>query len=61
MAGQGVTGPVLPLFARDFGVATSTVGLTITFFALARLIFNLPAGYMADRFGRRLLLVGGPW
>ena len=60
MAGQGITGPVLPLFARDFGVATSTVGLTITFFALARLIFNLPAGYLADRFGRRLLLVGGP-
>ena len=36
MAGQGITGPVLPLFAREFGVATSTVGLTITFFALAR-------------------------
>ena len=60
MAGQGITGPVLPLFARDFGVATSTVGLTITFFALARLVFNLPAGYLADRFGRRSLLVGGP-
>lgn len=42
MAGQGITGPVLPLFARDFGVATSTVGLTITFFALAWLIFNVP-------------------
>lgn len=60
MAGQGITGPVLPLFAREFGVATSTVGLTITFFALARLIFNLPAGYLGDRYGRRLLLVGGP-
>lgn len=60
MAGQGITGPVLPLFARDFGVATSTVGLTITFFGLARLISNLPASHLADRYGRRTLLIGGP-
>lgn len=60
MAGQGITSPVLPLYARDFGVSTAVVGLTITAFALARLIVNIPAGTMADRRGRRILLVGGP-
>ncbi|HJM21060.1 MAG TPA: MFS transporter [Acidimicrobiales bacterium] len=60
MAGQGVIGPVLPLYARDFGVSTTVVGLTLTVFALARLILNVPAGLIADRFGRRILLVGGP-
>ena len=60
MAGQGVVGPVLPLYARDFGVSTTVVGLTLTVFALARLILNVPAGLIADRFGRRILLVGGP-
>ena len=60
MAGQGVVGPVLPLYARDFGVSTAVVGLTLTVFALARLILNVPAGLIADRFGRRILLVGGP-
>jgi len=60
MAGQGITGPILPLYARSFDVSTATVGLTITVFAFARLLVNLPAGTMADRHGRRLLLVGGP-
>lgn len=60
MAGQGVVAPVLPLFAKDFGVSTTMVGLTLTVFATARLILNVPAGMIADRYGRRWLLVGGP-
>lgn len=60
MAGQGVVSPVLPLYAKDFGVSATMVGLTLTVFALARLIVNIPAGLIADRFGRRILLVGGP-
>ena len=60
MAGQGVVSPVIPLFAKDFGVSAAAVGLTLTVFALARLILNVPAGIIADRYGRRYLLVGGP-
>ena len=60
MAGQGVVSPVTPLFAKDFGVSTTMVGLTLTIFAAARLILNVPAGLIADRFGRRWLLIGGP-
>ena len=60
MAGQGMVGPVLPLFARDFGVSAAVVGLTFTAFGLARLLLNIPAGIWADRRGRRFLLVGGP-
>ncbi len=60
MLGQGVTAPVLPLFARSFGVSAAAVGLTLSAFAVARLVVNVPAGVAADRWGRRLLLVGGP-
>jgi len=60
MAGQGVVSPVLPLYAKEFGVSATMVGLTLTVFALARLIVNVPAGLIADRYGRRILLVGGP-
>ena len=35
MAGQGVVSPVLPLYAKDFGVSATMVGLTLTVFALA--------------------------
>ena len=44
MAGQGVVSPVLPLYAREFGVGTTMIGLTITTFAAARLLMNVPAG-----------------
>lgn len=60
MAGQGVISPVLPLFARSFGVGAATIGLTLSFFALARLVLNVPLGVLSDRHGRKLLLVAGP-
>lgn len=60
MLGQGVISPVLPLYAKDFGVSAAMVGASISVFGLARMLLNLPAGFLSDRFGRRLLLVGGP-
>ncbi|MFQ5381437.1 MAG: MFS transporter [Dehalococcoidia bacterium] len=60
MLGQGFVGPILPLFAKTFGVSAAAVGASISAFALARLVFNVPAGFVADRWGRRVLLVGGP-
>lgn len=60
MMGHGIISPVLPLFAKTFGVGAALAGLTISIFGAARLLTNLPAGFLSDRFGRRILLVGGP-
>ena len=60
MTGQGMASPVLPVFARQFGVSLAAVGTTVAAFGLARLLLNVPLGSLADRRGRRLLLVGGP-
>jgi MFS family permease len=60
MAGQGVIAPVLPLFARSFGVGAAEVGLTLSAFAAARMVLNIPLGILSDRRGRRVLLVTGP-
>ena len=60
MMGHGIISPVLPLFAKTFGVGAALAGLTISIFGFARLITNLPAGFLSDRFGQRILLVGGP-
>jgi MFS family permease len=60
MSGQGVISPVLPLYAKSFGVGATEVGLTLSIFALARLLLNVPLGVVSDRRGRRPLLVAGP-
>ena len=60
MSGQGIITPVLPLFAAEFGAGVATVGLTLSIFGLARLLLNVPLGLLSDRYGRRLLLAGGP-
>lgn len=60
MSGQGIVAPVLPLFASSFGVGAASVGMTLSAFALARMFLNVPLGVLADRRGRRLLLVSGP-
>ena len=45
---------------QGFGVGAAAVGSTISVYAIARLMMNLPAGMLADRCGRKPLLVWGP-
>jgi MFS family permease len=59
MAGQGIISPVLPLFAKEFGVGTTAIGFVVGVFGLSRLFLNLPSGMIGERFGRRLLMGGG--
>lgn len=60
MLGFGLISPILPQYAQSFGVSITMVGLLITAFGVARLIVDLPTGSLADRFGRRLVLISGP-
>jgi MFS family permease len=59
MLGFGLIVPVLPLYARSFGVGAAEVGILNTTFALARLSFDLVAGPLADRFGERRMATLG--
>lgn len=51
--GFGLVVPVLPLFARDFGVGLFGVGVVVSVFAGVRLVSNIYAGTLADRIGTR--------
>jgi DHA1 family multidrug resistance protein-like MFS transporter len=54
MLGFGIVAPILPLYARSFGVGYEAAGLLISAFAMTRLAFDLVAGPLIDRFGERL-------
>jgi MFS transporter, DHA1 family, multidrug resistance protein len=51
--GFGLVVPVLPLFARAFGVGLFAVTLLVSVFAGIRLVSNLYTGALTDRFGSR--------
>lgn len=58
--GFGAIVPVVPLFAQQFGVSQSAIGLTIAIYGLSRFLVNVPAARIADSHGRRnALAVGG--
>jgi DHA1 family multidrug resistance protein-like MFS transporter len=59
MAGAGLVLPILPLFARSFGVGYGAVGLLVSAYGFARLVFDLVAGPIVDRFGERLTAASG--
>jgi DHA1 family multidrug resistance protein-like MFS transporter len=60
MIGFGMISPVLPIYGATFGVSSALVGMLVTAFGLARLFANLPAGRLADRIGRRPLIIAAP-
>jgi len=56
MIGIGIVSPILPHYARSFGVNITMVGLLITVFGLARIAIDVPAGSLVEIFGRRSML-----
>lgn len=57
--GVGLISPILPLYARSFGVSLTMVGLVITAYGLSMLLLDLPTGRLVDRYGRRFFLISG--
>ena len=59
MLGFGIVLPILPLFAKSYGVGEAGAGLLVASFAFTRLAFDLAAGPIVDRFGERLSATAG--
>ena len=57
---QGTQFPVLPLLARSFELSPADLGLVTAATAAARLVTNAPAANLAERLGRKPLLIAGP-
>ncbi len=57
--GYGLVSPVLPVYARHFGVSISATTFLITAFALTRLLFAPVSGLLIQRLGERWVYVAG--
>nr|WP_155907802.1 MULTISPECIES: MFS transporter [unclassified Mycolicibacterium] len=57
--GYGVVAPVLPQYARNFGVSISAATFVITAFAVMRLIFAPPSGMLVQKLGERRVYLTG--
>lgn len=57
--GYGVVAPVLPQYARHFGVSIAAATFVITAFAVMRLVGAPPAGFLVQRLGERRVYTSG--
>ena len=51
VAATNIVTPLLPVIRDDFGVSIATAGVIVGSYGLARLLVDLPAGFLLDRIG----------
>ena len=51
--------PAMPAMVQAFGTTTSAIQLTVSAYLVGFSVFHLLCGPLADRFGRRPVLIGG--
>ncbi|HEY2832710.1 MAG TPA: MFS transporter [Sporichthyaceae bacterium] len=57
--GFGIVAPIIPVFARKFGVGQTAAGLVLSAFAFMRLVFGPAGGMLVNRFGERRMMATG--
>jgi DHA1 family multidrug resistance protein-like MFS transporter len=57
--GMSIVSPILPLYAKSFNVSYTLVSLAISAYAFGRFIADVPVGMLADKWGRRPLMIAG--
>jgi MFS family permease len=58
--GTGIVIPVLPVYAKSFGVSFEVASLVIIVHQLGVTLSSLPIGLLMDRIGRRRVVLTGP-
>jgi len=58
--GHGLVSPIMPIYAKSFGVDYAMVALVATVNSVGRLVSDVPLGWLSDRFGRKPMSVIGP-
>jgi len=57
--GVSIISPALPQYTLSFSIPVALVGWAVSAYALARVVMDIPAGFLADRFGRKRNMLFG--
>lgn len=57
--GMGIISPILAIYAESFQVTYELVSLAISMYAVGRFVADIPVGMLADRIGRKPLMIMG--
>ncbi|GAA3584706.1 MFS transporter [Klugiella xanthotipulae] len=57
--GYGIVAPVLPTYAREFGVSIGAASAIVSSFALMRLLFAPASGQLVQKFGEKRIYLSG--
>ncbi|MFN3889506.1 MAG: MFS transporter [Beijerinckiaceae bacterium] len=58
-AGNGMVWSILAIYGQSLGASAAVVGLMISAYGGARLLVNIPSGYVSERLGRRAMMSAG--
>lgn len=58
--GIGIVTPVLPVYAKSFGITFGEASLHFVIYQLGALAFTFPTGFLMDTIGRRPVLLADP-
>jgi MFS family permease len=57
--GLSMVSPILPNYAESFQVSYTLVGFVVSSFAVTRMIFDVPAGLLSNKFEKRRIMISG--
>lgn len=58
-AGNGMVWSILAIYGQSLGASAAVVGLMVSAYGGARLIVNIPSGYVSEKVGRRAMMSAG--
>ena len=58
-AGNGMVWSILAIYGHCLGASAAVVGLMISAYGGARLLVNIPSGYVSEKIGRRAMMSAG--
>jgi len=59
MMAFGIINLILTVYAKELNASMTEIGIILSVFFITRAVLQIPFGRLSDRYGRRMLIIGG--